>query len=105
MRGPIAFSFYSKEEQIEKLLDESMTLEQALDEKNLLLAAYAKESAPSLYVRLKKKTRSWAFRPEIWRTALRASGQKEHLQKRISLVRSISMGLIPLGLLSRMAGS
>lgn len=55
VRGPIAFSFYTQEEQIERLLGQDVTLEQALEEKNLRLAAYAKEGAPALYVRLKKK--------------------------------------------------
>ena len=55
VRGPIAFSFYSKEEQLEKLLDRDMDVDAAMEEKNLLLAAYAKESAPALFVRLKKK--------------------------------------------------
>ena len=55
VRGPIAFAFYSKEEQIEKLLDRDLDVDAAMEEKNLLLAAYAKESAPALFVRLKKK--------------------------------------------------
>ena len=55
VRGPIAFSFYSKEEQLEKLLDRDLDVDAAMEDKNLLLAAYAKESAPALFVRLKKK--------------------------------------------------
>ncbi|MCR5088085.1 MAG: DUF927 domain-containing protein [Oscillospiraceae bacterium] len=54
VRGPIAFAILSKEEQIERLLNGNLSLEDALDETNLALAAYAKENTPALYIRLKK---------------------------------------------------
>ena len=55
VRGPIAFSFYTKDEQLERLLQSDLDVDAALGEKNLRLAAYAKENAPANYIRLKKK--------------------------------------------------
>lgn len=56
--SPIVFSYYTKDEQVERLLkEETLTLDEAVTEKNLLLASYAKEHNPSAYLRLKNKYR------------------------------------------------
>ncbi|MBQ9662310.1 MAG: DUF927 domain-containing protein [Oscillospiraceae bacterium] len=54
-RGPIAFAFLTMEEQVERLMESELSLEDALKDYNLSLVAYAKESMPAQYILLKKK--------------------------------------------------
>ena len=53
--GPIAFAFLSREEQVERLLEAALTVDEALTERYLDLVRYAKEHNPAQYIRLKKK--------------------------------------------------
>lgn len=49
VRAPIVFAYYSKEEQIQKLLEKTLTLEEIYAPKTLLLAQYASIHTPALY--------------------------------------------------------
>ncbi len=53
--GPIAFAFLSRDEQAERLLEKELTIDEALEDKNLRLVKYAKEFNPARYILLKKK--------------------------------------------------
>lgn len=55
VRAPIVFAYYSKEEQLQKLLEEELTVDEALEEKNLQLVRYAREHQPIQYFKLKEK--------------------------------------------------
>ena len=52
MKAPIVFAYYSKEEQIEKLLEKDLTLEDVFDKKTLLLANYAYNNLPAKYIEM-----------------------------------------------------
>ena len=75
--GPIVFSFYSKEEQIERLLEKDLDVDEVLEEKNLFLAAYAKEEAPALYIKLKKKYQKTGVSIRDLEKSIKSSVQKK----------------------------
>ncbi len=49
VRAPIVFAYYTKEEQIQKLMERKLTLEDIYSRRTLLLAQYAFVNAPALY--------------------------------------------------------
>ena len=53
VKAPIVFAYYSKEEQIEKLLEKELTLDDIFDKKTLLLANYASVKLPVLYTEMR----------------------------------------------------
>ena len=55
VRAPIVFAYYTKEEQIQKLMEEELTRDEALEEKTLQLVQYAREHQPVQYFKLKEK--------------------------------------------------
>ena len=55
VRAPIVFAYYTMEERIQKLLKEELTVDEALEEKNLQLVRYAREHQPIQYFKLKEK--------------------------------------------------
>lgn len=77
VRGPIAFSFYSREEQAGRLLEKDLDVDDALEEKNLLLVAYAKENEPALYVKLKKKYQKIGISVRDLENSIRSAAEKK----------------------------
>ena len=55
VRAPIVFAYYTMEERIQKLLEEELTRDEALEEKNLRFVQYAREHQPVQYFKLKEK--------------------------------------------------
>lgn len=55
VKGPIAFAVYSKDEQLDRLLASPLSTEEAVVNRSIALAAYAKKHNPGAYVLLKKK--------------------------------------------------
>ena len=55
VKGPIAFAVYSKDEQLDRLLASPLSTEEAVGNRSIALAAYAKKHNPGAYVLLKKK--------------------------------------------------
>lgn len=55
VRAPIVFAYYTMEERVKKLLEEELTVDEALEEKNLQLVRYAREHQPIQYFKLKEK--------------------------------------------------
>lgn len=55
VRAPIVFAYYTIEERVKKLLEEELTVDEALEEKNLQLVRYAREHQPIQYFKLKEK--------------------------------------------------
>lgn len=55
VKAPIVFTYNTKEEMVEKLLSEDLTLDEVFEKKNLLLANYAYQHLPAQFVRLKDK--------------------------------------------------
>ena len=55
VRAPIVFAYYTMEERVQKLLEEELTVDEALEEKNLQLVRYAREHQPIQYFKLKGK--------------------------------------------------
>ena len=55
VRAPIVFAYYTMEERVQKLLEEELTVDEALEEKNFQLVRYAREHQPIQYFKLKEK--------------------------------------------------
>lgn len=55
VRAPIVFAYYTMEEREQKLVEEELTVDEALEEKNLQLVRYAREHQPIQYFKLKEK--------------------------------------------------
>ena len=55
VRAPIVLAYYTIEERIQKLLEEGLTKDEALEEKNLQLVRYARDHQPVQYFNLKEK--------------------------------------------------
>ena len=55
VRAPIVFAYYTMEERVQKLLEEELTVDEALEEKNLQLVHYAREHQPVQYFKMKEK--------------------------------------------------
>ena len=55
VKAPIVFAYYTMEERVQKLLEEELTVDEALEEKNLQLVRYAREHQPIQYFKLKEK--------------------------------------------------
>ena len=55
VKGPIAFAVYSKDEQLDRLLASPLSTEEAVGNRSIALAAFAKKHNPGAYVLLKKK--------------------------------------------------
>lgn len=53
--GTDRFAYYTMEERVQKLLEEELTVDEALEEKNLQLVRYAREHQPIQYFKLKGK--------------------------------------------------
>ena len=47
VRAPIVFAYYTIEERVKKLLEEELTVDEALEEKNLQLVRYARNTSQS----------------------------------------------------------
>lgn len=70
VKGPISFCIYSKEEQIQQVLDAELTAEEMYGSRVLGLAAYARESAPFLYECLIEKARKLKIRLRSYEPAV-----------------------------------